>query len=373
MIMNKIILSLGVVLVFHTAGIAQLSPVGEALLGAPHAASSDEQIMLLGDSRLGFRIHVFSREDDLAKHWKAWVKKSLGSEGRKIDGFHQVGPGLHPVWSSDTLTLFYKTSRDGDFSNLLFALQRQKLFVTDSTDADLIRAVRGDVEKAIDEHYLHVYDGLISDLQKVVDSQQRDVGRVDKRQAKIKGDIVNHRKAAERAGDKGESAIRAVGKADDTIRSLESKKDQQVKDIGRSDKDLEALEAQIRSRQLEYEGYNKVGELNSKKAVRLEKELGKMRDNKAKLKTRRAKQADALSKTEKSISKAEGDKRKAERQRDEQMRARENHDRQRVRLEQDLRELDTTLKQEVKDVDTARENLEKMKNARSAFANRASQ
>lgn len=350
---------------------AQLSPVAESLLGSPLAASSQDAVMLLGETRLAYRIHVFSREDDLTKYLKTWTKQHLGSEGKKVSGFHHHEPVLRANWTTDTLAFYYKTEKSGDFSQFVFTLQRNQRFVSDSSDSDILPVIRRDIESAVNTFYLQIYDAQIADLQKACDVQQKDVGRVDKRQAKLKSEINNHRNGAEKARNKEDVAINQIGKAENTIKSLEGKKDQQAKDLARTDKDVLSMEEQIRAKQLEYEGYNKVGELNTKRAVRVEKDLEKLRGNEAKLQAKHTKQSDALAKIEKSIIKAEGDKRKAEKQRDDNIRSRENHDRQRSKLEQDLKDLDQTMKQEIKDVETARQYLEKMKNARAAFANRA--
>jgi hypothetical protein len=366
--MKNAILLIVSVFLFEARIHAQSNPIAAAMLGAPHAAVQTEQSVVLGESRTSFHIHVVGKESDFSRYWKAWIKKNLGHEGKKLDNFHAVDPLVRAVWSSDTLSFLYRIEKDGDFSSLTFLVQRKKRFITEADDADILPAIKREMEQAVDAFYLQQYDVWIADYQKEYDGQKKDLERVMKKQDKTAGEIRNTERAMDRARSKEDAARNAIQKSEGTLSDLNSRKEKQARDIEQTDKDLAQQEERVREKQVERDAYNRAGELDSKKALRVEKDLNRLRSDLDKLKSRKDKEAAALSKTERTIIKAEEARRKAARQQDDSVRAREEQERRKSKLQDDLKDLEKNQKEEEAEVEAARIGLEKMKEAKARWS-----
>ena len=360
---NSMILALFSVLLGWGAQ-AQSNPIAASMLGAPHAAVQSGQTIVLGESRTSFHIQVIGKEGDFSKFWKAWVKKNLGHEGKKLDTFHIVDPLIHAAWSSDTLSFLYRIEKDGDFASMTFLLQRKKRFISETDDADILPAIKREVEQAVDAFYLQQCDVWVEEYQKEYDGQKRDLEKVRKKQDKTAGEIRNTEKSIDRSRSKEDAARNAIQKSESSLSDLNSKKERQARDIEQTEKDFAAQEERVREKQVEWDAFNRAGELDSKKAMRVEKDLNRLRSDRDKLKARKDKETEALSKTERSIIKAEEARRKAERQQEDSIRSREEQERRKSKLQDDLKDLEKNQKEEEAEVEAARIGLEKMKEAK---------
>jgi len=343
---------------------AQSDAISQALLEAPRAAVISTEVMFENAPQRALSVDVISKEEDLSKFWKGWSKKSFGTEGKKSGGFYIVKPAMRAAWSTDTMALYFKTEKDGDFSKLIILIQRKGHYVNATDDADILPAIKSDIESAINTNYLSVMDKQIVALQREYDTQLKDVERAKKQGVKLRGRISNEAKAADKAKAREEASVKSLAKSQDNLKSLQLEKEQQEKESAQMDKEILEQEGRVRTKQLEYDGYNKTGNLNSKKAIRAQKELDKVSALEAKQKAKRLKQTDAIAKTDRSIIQLEGAIRKAETTRDENMRSHEEHNRKRSNFEENLKGSDQAVKDEETEVNSARANLERMKEAR---------
>lgn len=368
-IMNKmkVFITALAMVVLGLQSAAQSKEIRNALTTAPRLDVLEQPVAFRSASESAFSIFFTADEDDVQKHFKNWVKTVSGSDLKKEGSFLATYKVIIPAWSSDSLQLFMKSEKDGLGSRLFLLVSTPKGFLTTQLNATLGGTVKTDLVAQSKVFYTRYYDSAIGDAQKEFDTQHKDVERLVKKQSKLNSEIEDHNNALKKADENSRGLTEKLATTDAKIRDNKSKLDQQISREEQAQKEIDINTTSLRIKQSEYDAFNRTGDLNTKQAVKVSKELEKLRKAETKLKEKQAKEKAATTKLENQQLDLERTKSEMNAKMDANKVAVDSHFREIDSLKRDLDDVARSLNDERLQANQAQQVLDQLKLAKTTL------
>lgn len=363
----KTLCSITLALLVQLIAVGQSKEVKNALTTAPRIDIVEQPVAFREGSQSAFTLFFTADEDDVQKHYKAWVKTISGSDVKKDGSFLATYKVLMATWSTDSLQLFVKTEKDGIGSRLFFLVSTPKGFLTSTSDAALSTTVKSELVSQSKVFYTRYYDSCINDAQKEFDTQQKDVERLVKKQAKLNSEIEGHNNDLKKADESTRSLNDKLANNEVKIRDNYSKLDQQKSREEQAQKEIDVNTSSLRIKQSEFDAFNRTDDLNSKPAIKVSKELEKLRKSEVKLKDRLSKEKATTTKLENQKLDLERTKSDLNAKIDSNKVAVDSHFREIDSLKRDLDDVARSLNDEQLQANQAMDTLTKLKLAKTAL------
>lgn len=365
--MKKLLLILSFTLpVFLLA--QRLDKQTESLMTAPSLAFEQHQYNIGTASVNAMTVKVNASTDEYTKDWKEYLKSNLAIEGKKNSGFLSSQRILIPQWSTDSMTVHYKTERDGDYTRLIVAAEQKGTYVTEENNPELVAKIKASVTTQIKSFYVKYYDQHIAEQQKYYDGQVSDMEKLRKKQEKVNSKLESNNKSKQKTENNIRDANSEANKKDGDIKSLNSQLQNNKSAVVQAQKEVDAQTTLITAKEGEYNRLNYSGSLNSKEGEKVIKELGKLRKKQEKLQGTLTKASSNLTKTENAILKAEQGKSKQEAKVNDLQSDSDSFDSKNSNLKSDLQNLQKDMKDKQESIDAARANLDKLKLAKDGIS-----
>jgi hypothetical protein len=358
---NLSYLILAFILVFSLESRSQSeNQVREALMNSPkvNVEKSSEQF---GTSvQEVYKADIFAEKKDYEKALTAFLKSRYLLKFRSTSGTHTANDVLVKEWSADSLNVSWRTEEVGDKVVLTFT-------ATSKTGAP-VAAVDASLRQQIRDFYLNYYNEIVAAMSKEEMTQKKDVSKAASLIGRIEKNIQTAEKTAEKerlAGDKAE-----------TLRqNLETKKESQQQELEKLETEkLEMVEqqqlidAEISGKQLQHNELNREGNLETKEAQRVMKDLNKLKERSAKGKAEQIKKSEAIYKAKDAISKTTTEARELEDTKKEHI-SKEKSKRQEVdNLRSDLDKARKKKEEEEKEMTEVIKALEGIRKAQADFS-----
>lgn len=307
-----------------------------------------------------FKADIFAEKKDYDKALLAFLKSRYLLKFRSTSGIHMANDVLVKEWSADTLNVSWKTEEVGDKITLTFA-------ATSKTSAPVV-GVDASLRQQIRDFYLNYYNEIVAAMAKEEMTQKKDVDKATSLIGRIEKNIQTAEKAAEKerlAGDKAETHRQ----------NLETKKESQQRELEKLENEkLELVEqqqlvdAEISGKQMQYNELNRQGNLDTKEAQHVMKDLNKLKERSVKGKAEQTKKSEAIYKAKDAISETTTDTREAEDTKKEHI-SKEKSKRQEIdNLRSDLEKARKKKEDEEKEMNEAIKALEGMRKAQADFS-----
>ena len=291
---------------------AQSDEVISALTASPTINVTTQQVEFRKEVAPALVMNIVADEDSYTKDWKAYVGSHYGVEFKKVMGWMEATQVVIPAWLNDTLSVYYSVDKDGDFIRLSLLASHHGQFLNSTDNASAVTAMENDMKSQAKEFYIKYYDKIVALQQKEYDRQLKDQAKLVAAATRL----IKNKESAEGAIRKSESSISSlknnISSSENKSKTLEEKGKSQRDELDRTKKELEMTNSQIVSKQKEYDQLNAKGDLDTKQAERVMKDLEKMRSSQAKQQDKVTSLNKTISKTESSIIDSKNEKNKLE-------------------------------------------------------------
>jgi hypothetical protein len=349
---------------------AQSKEIRQTLTSTPKISLDEQPVSLNNVAADAFIAFVVADEKDYMKDLKSHFKSVHMAETRR-DGQNQTtNLMVLPAWSTDSVRVTFSVEPDaqGARLSLWVWMPIDQAYVSTAKKPELAAKVKSEISAQIKSFYVKYYDSAIGDAQKEYDTQQKDVERLLKNKEKLNGEITGHLNGIRKADESITGLTTKLEKNEAVLKSLQAKKEQAANESAQLQKEMDANTIALRSKQNEYDAFNRTGDLNSKPAVRATKDLEKLNKNDAKLKEKLAKKKADATKVENAALKAESAKVDVQGKMDQNKVKVDEHNRIIENLRRELDDVERNIKDEESQARLALEQLDRLKMAKTALA-----
>lgn len=309
---------------------------------------------------------IIGEYDDFYKYWKKYLKSNYALEGRRTNGLYVCGPTRSASLSEDSISVFYKVEKEGDFTKLTcFGEKKGQYF----PDAQLPESNKLEValEKGILQYYTQLYDEKINAQQKYFDRQVKDAERVQKAGQKMMNDKVSSEKSLERTKSALSASNNRLREIENEKKSLEAELDLEKKEEEQIKKEIKSQEDLLKEKELEYNEKYFGASAEDRRAEKGRKDLEARRE-------KIGKQQEKLEKKNERITSVENKILRSERKLNETQTAIEKQEAEISRLRNTIDELvskistnGTDYKEEVLQMESAKADLDRLKLAKGGL------
>jgi uncharacterized coiled-coil DUF342 family protein len=347
---------------------AQVDKYGEALMSTPAVVYETQQVTYNGQSRPALTYGVVSSPDDYYKDWKKFFDTRYLIEGKKSSGFTSYTNVLIAEWSADTITVHFKTDKDADACRHFIMVDKKGVFISESEDADLYLKIKSTAKTQLKDFYNKQYDEYIADQQKFFDNQIKDKEKLQKQNEKLNGTIQSKTSSIQKTNDNIRETNAKITDGNNEVKLLNSTLEQNRKAVEQAKKELDNQDEQIRIKETEYNKLNVAGALNTKDGEKVMKELEKLRSKREKLQGKVTDVSEDQTSTENNILKAEQNVTKLQSKLDSYKSDIDKHQAEINDAKSGMEKVAGQMKDEDREIDSARAGLEKLKAAKAGVA-----
>lgn len=334
--------------------------VREALMSSPKVTIEKTSEQFGASVQEVFKADIFAEKRDYEKDLTLFMKSRYGIKFRSVSGINTSNGVLVRDWSADSLNVSWKTEERGDKITLTFAAT--------STKGSAVQGVDNTLRQQIRDFYQKYYNEVIAVMAKEEMTQKKDVDKAASAIARIEKNIESNEKSAEKEHLASE-------KAETLRRNLETKKETQQRELEKLESEKaqmleqqQLLDADISGKQTQYNELNRQGNLDTKEAQRVMKDLNSLKERSAKSKANQLKKSDAIYKAKDAIAETTTEIREAEDTKKEHL-SRENERKNTVEnLRSDLEKARRKKEDEEKEMTEAIKALERMRKAQADFS-----
>jgi len=139
--MKRIIVLLGFAIFIGSALSAQVTKEAR-LYTSPLSIQFQEEMMSFGSGvQPATKVSIVGNEDDYSKHFKSWLMKSFGAEGKRTNGFIAVPSQQYTGWSNDSLALYYRVEKSASQCELHILVSKGGQFLSMDAHREVINQV----------------------------------------------------------------------------------------------------------------------------------------------------------------------------------------------------------------------------------------
>ncbi|MFN0031095.1 MAG: hypothetical protein ACKVOR_02940 [Flavobacteriales bacterium] len=364
----KTILAFCFILFTNVLVTAQADKFAQQLVTTPSIAFETQQITFSEATRPALTYLVHADDDDLLKDWKKFIETKYMIEGKRLAGWNACKAVRIADWSTDTLSIYFKTEKDADASRMYLLIEKSGKFLTDTDDAEMFAKVKATLKQHAKDFYLKQYEMHIAHQQRHYDEQVRDMEKLRKHEEKLNGSIADHNNAKQKLDESIRTNGAKLTESRNEVNALNSSLEQNKKAVDQAEKEASAQSDLIKTKETEYSKLNSTGALNTKQGEKVMKDLEKLRSKMEKLQENMTDANEAQTKTENEIIKAEQGEAKL------QMRMAELNadiDKHNADINADKADLDATtsdMRDKQMKIDQAKVMLEKLQAAKAGLA-----
>lgn len=334
--------------------------VREALMNSPKVNVEKTSEQFGSSVQDVFKADIFAERRDYDKDLTGYLKGRYGMKFRSVSGINTANGVLVRDWSGDSLNVSWKTEERGDKITLTFSAI--------SVKGGAVQGVENTLKQQIRDFYQKYYNGVITVMAKEEMTQKKDVDKAASAIARIEKNIESNEKSAEKERLASE-------KAETLRRNLETKKESQQRDLEKLEsekvqmlEEQQLLDADISGKQTQYNELNRQGNLDTKEAQRVMKDLNSLKERSAKSKANQLKKSESIYKAKDAIAESTTKIREAEDTKKEHL-SRENEKKNTVEnLRSDLEKARRKKEDEEKEMTEAIKALERMRKAQADFS-----
>lgn len=345
-------------------GFSQPDKYAKALMNAPYISFEERTISFKDGAQPAMVILVMAPESDYLKDWKNWLKSKYAIEGKKNSSYYSsVGIQVNE-WSADTINFHYFTDKEGDAVRLSILVDRKGVFYSEKEHGDVTSKIKQSVSTQVKEFYIKYYDEKISDQQKFYDTQINDLAKLNKKRDKLNGDVESHNKTISKTEDQIRDVNSRANASDGNIKSLNSQLQHDQNVAEQAQKEVDAQQKLIVTRETDYNKLNAAGSLNSREGEKVIKDLEKLRSKQEKLQSTLSKANETTTKSENAILKEEQNKTKILAKLEDLKNAKDKSTHELNDLKRELDKNESDLKDEQKEIDAAKLDMDNLKAAK---------
>ena len=366
--MKRIIVLLG--LAFFIANALPAQIVKEArLYTSPLSIQFQEEMMTFASSvQPAIKVSIVGNEDDYSKHFKSWLMKSFGAEGKRANGFIAVPAQLYTGWSNDSLALHYRVENSADQCDLILLAAKNGVFLSANDHREEVNQLQQSLRAQIKEFYIFRYDEVIADQQREYERQSKDVEKVESKKSKLSDKIKTETERSAEANDKLQSIFVEQNTIDQELKVLNATLFQDKRAQEQAKKEFDDLNAIILDRESQYNVMNGEGTLTSKEGKRLTKELTKLRKSQVGLQDKLTETNAKCTKSENAILDKEEVRLKWDASYNEWSTRRSKHENALEEARSDLRAAEVELEDERREKGESLKVLEELKSSKAAIS-----
>lgn len=334
------------------------------LMNTPFIAFEETPITFRDKTAPALGILISAEEDSYAKEWRNWLKSKFGVECKKVSGFYSSQLSLFSEWSADSLVLHYNIDKDGDATRLWVILDKKGTYLNTATHPDEMLKIKSSLTTHIKDFYIKYYDEKIADLQKYYDTQLHDLEKANKKHEKLQGEVKSNQQTIEKNNNKLRDEDPDIAESDNKIKMHNSELQNRQKAAEQVQKEVDAQQQLITTKETEYNRLNAAGALNTRDGEKVIKELEKLRGKMEKLRDKQTDTANEVTKAENNIIEEERNKTKLEAKKEDYRKDINDHESKIKDLEREISRNESDIKDEKKQAEDALADLEKLKAAK---------
>ncbi len=364
--MKRIIVLLGFTIFIGSALHAQVTKEAR-LYTSPLSIQFQEEMMSFGSGvQPATKVSIVGNEDDYSKHFKSWLMKSFGAEGKRTNGFIAVPSHQYTGWSNDSLELHYRVEKSASQCELLLLLSKGGQFLSIDAHREVINQVQQSLRGQIKEFYIFRYDEVIADQQREFERQSKDVEKVEGKKSKLIEKIKTETERSAEADTKLQSIFIEQNTIDQELKVLNATLFQDKRAQDQAKKEFDDLNSIILDRESQYNVMNGEGTLTSKEGKRLTKELTKLRKNQIGLQDKLTETNAKRTKSENAILDKEEARLKWDASYNEWSARKSKHENALEEARSDLKASEVELEDERREVNESLKALEELKSSKAA-------
>lgn len=345
---------------FSVQSYAQPDKIASALFTTPVIQSETTTLLFNDAVRDVYSTPVIGEDDDFYKFWKKYIKTGYMLEGKRESGLYVCGPVKSPSLSEDTVTVYYKIEKEGDFTRITcFGRKGDQYFPQDQLpESNKLKVM---IERGILQYYTQLYDEKISGQQKFYDRQAKDVERVKKAGERLAKDKISNEKSLDKFKGQLSSANAKYKDVQNEKKSQEAELEQEKREAEQIKKEIKTQEDLLKEKEVEYNEKFFAASADDKKAEKSRKDLESRREKMAKQQSKLEKKNEKITKVENNVLRT--DRKLNETQTSiEKLEAEINRSRNTIDdLAKKISDNESSYKEEVLQMESAKADLERLK------------
>jgi hypothetical protein len=346
---------------------AQTDKITDALFKTPNITIESATLLHGEGVRDAWQVIIFGEDDKFAKSWKKFIKNNYTLEGHREGSMYVCGPIVSVALSADSVTVLYKIEKDGDFIRMTLLSKTKQNYSTPNDGTGLMDKTKAMIEKGIHQFYIGEYDDRIALLQRNYDRQVKDSEKAVKQGERLKKDKMSHEKSIEKLQGDISNLRSNVSKINADKSSLNSTLELDKREADQAKKEIENLETQLREKELDYNEKIATGNLSEKKIEKVREDLVKRREKISKLQEKLIGKNSKVTATENKVLQSE--RKLSETQSNLEKKEAEitSHRNSIDQLNKEISANEDVIKEENLQVETAKIELEKLKQAKAGM------
>ncbi|MBL7943581.1 MAG: hypothetical protein JNM00_12480 [Flavobacteriales bacterium] len=273
----------------------------EKLADTPGIAVGRDQVDFNDQVQPSFHIEIVAPESEYEKDIKAYFEQKFGVVFRKSGNFLQAEGVTIGAWNLSGGNVYVRVRGSGDGAGVSLLVQQAGTFVDPDNGSEMSGAIRKTMEAQVRDFYLKYYDRALGTQQKNLDKAKKENGKAaaalakaEKSHGSAEKKLSSYQSAREKLETKQEEHQEKISETNATLSGQKSTS----ADLK---KQLDTQVNEVNAKQREYDALNASGDLNTKQAKRVTKDLGKLRSGLDKIQQKHAKSNAAVSKTENTL------------------------------------------------------------------------
>lgn len=354
-------------IITSTPLLAQNDVVINSLTSTPIIDVQEQQVDFRKEVKPALSSVIVADEDNYLKDWKTYMSTHHAVESKKGSGYMEARMVMIPSWYSDSINVFHKVEKDGDFIRMTLLVECRGTFLSSASHPEAIAAIKTTLTTQIKEFYIKYYDKVTASQQKEYERQLKDHEKLIAAGARLVKEVENAKSSISKAESSISSLKSDISSSENKQKSLENEVSTTKNELDRVKKDLEMNNSQIVAKQKEYDQLNAAGDLDTKKAEKVMKELEKLRGNQEDQQEDVTSLNEDLSKKEQDIIEQKEARNKFESRIREQENSIEKSKGDIRDLEKEIESNTSELATKLSMVDASKEKLERLKTAKAGM------